>query len=189
MRDTTPDKVVQTAIKLANEHGFAHVTLANVARELGLRVPSLYNHVAGLGGLQREIRLWGLRQLDRELRRAAVGKAGEDALYSVAHAYRAFAHAQPGIYPETLRAASPDDPEMLAVAEDLLGLLYKVVAHFELSPDEKNHIIRAYRSVLHGFVDLEVAGGFEMALDRDESFQHLLDVFMAGLRSQYGAFR
>jgi hypothetical protein len=39
------------------------------------------------------------------------------------------------------------------------------------------------RSVLHGFVDLEVSGGFGMPLDRDESFQRLLTGYIAGIQT------
>lgn len=189
VRNTTPEKVIQVAIELADSEGFETVTLASVAKVLGIRVPSLYNHVAGLHGLQTMLRLWGLRQLTAAIEKAAVGKSGEAALIGIAHAYRAFAHAHPGIYPQTLRAAGSDEPTLVAAAQELLGVLMAVLEHYDLSEDDRLHVIRALRSLLHGFVDLEVAGGFELALDRDESFQRLLDVFISGLRSQYGSFR
>jgi AcrR family transcriptional regulator len=188
-RNTTPAKVIEVAVGIADSEGFEAVTLARVAQALGIRVPSLYNHVAGLYGLQTMLRLWGLRQLTTAIQKAAVGKSGEDALIAIAHAYRGFAHAHPGIYPQTLRAAGSDEPTMVEAANELLGVLITVLQHYPLSDDDRLHVIRVLRSVLHGFVDLEVAGGFELPLDRDESFQRLLDVFISGLRSQYGSFR
>ncbi len=42
--------------------------------------------------------------------------------------------------------------------------------------------MRAFRSLVDGFVTLETGGAFGLALDLDESFRHLLRVFTAGLR-------
>ncbi|NJK33124.1 MAG: helix-turn-helix transcriptional regulator [Deltaproteobacteria bacterium] len=57
------DRVIQTAAALADEHGYDAVTLARVAEQLGIRIPSLYNYISGLDGLRREMALWALRQL------------------------------------------------------------------------------------------------------------------------------
>jgi len=41
--------------------------------------------------------------------------------------------------------------------------------------------VRVVRSALHGFVALELNGGFGMSLDLDESFDRLVDVLARGL--------
>ncbi|MEO8394031.1 MAG: WHG domain-containing protein [Chloroflexota bacterium] len=175
--------VVQTAVQLANANGFEAVTLAAVAEQLGIRIPSLYNHVAGLTGLRSLMGLWAARALIDGLRRAGVGKAGADAILSMADAYRAFAHAHPGVYRTVLRAASPDEPELVTAAEETLDLLFAALRPYDLNTDDTLHTIRALRSVLHGFVDLEISGGFGMALDRDESFHRLIRGFIAGVEA------
>jgi AcrR family transcriptional regulator len=177
-------QVIQTAVALADEHGFEAVTLASVADKLGIRIPSLYNYVSGLPGLRREMTLWGVQQLNELVRRAAIGKAGEDAILSIAIAYRSFAHAHPGIYPTTLRAAPAEDTELVAVAQELLDVLLAVMQPYGFDSDDTLHAIRALRSVLHGFVDLEIAGGFGLALDRDESFRQLLQTLIEGFHSR-----
>ena len=175
--------VVQTAIELADANGFDAVTLASVAEQLGIRIPSLYNHVSGLPGLRYLMNVWAVRELGDGLRRAAVGKAGADAILSMADAYRAFAHAHPGLYRLTIRAAAPDEPELAAAGQEILDILLAVMRPYGLGNDEMLHTVRGLRSVLHGFVDLEVSGGFGMALDRDASFQRLLRDFVAGIQS------
>ncbi|MBX3081606.1 MAG: WHG domain-containing protein [Anaerolineae bacterium] len=174
--------VVQTAIQLADANGFEAVTLAAVAEKLEIRIPSLYNHVSGLPGLQYLMSVWAAQTLGDLLRRAAVGKAGQDAVMSMGIAYRAFAHTHPGLYRTTLRAPRPDEPELTAAAQELLDLLLAVLQPFGLNNEEMLHTIRGLRSVLHGFIDLEIAGGFGMALDRDESFYRLLHGFVAGIK-------
>ncbi len=175
--------VVQTAVQLADASSFEAVTLAAVAEQLGIRIPSLYNHVSGLPGLRYLMSLWAARELGDQLRRAAVGKAGTDALMSMADAYRAFAHAHPGVYRTTLRAATPDEPELTAAAQETLDVLLAVLQPYGLSTEDMLHTVRALRSVLHGFVDLEVVGGFGLSLDRDESFHRLMRAFAAGLEA------
>jgi AcrR family transcriptional regulator len=159
----------------------ANVTLASVASELGIRLPSLYNHVAGLPGLRHALALWGARQLSDRLRRAAVGRAGGDAIAAIATAYRAFAHAHPGVYAATLRAARPDEPELMAVGQEIVDILLAVLAPYGLSGNDALHAIRAMRSVLHGFVDLEAAGGFGLPLDCDESYRRLIQMVIQGI--------
>lgn len=179
-------QVVQTAIEIADKQGFEAVTLAAVAEQLGIRIPSLYNHVAGLPGLRSLMSLWALRQMSDLLRRAAVGKAGADAILSMADAYRDFAHEHPGVYRETLRAPAPNETELAAVGQEMLDLFFAVLRPYDLNTEDMLHTIRALRSMLHGFVDLEISGGFGMALDRDESFERLVRAFVAGIEATRG---
>lgn len=43
----TLPKIVETAAEIADTNGIQEVTLASVAQRLGIRSPSLYNHVKG----------------------------------------------------------------------------------------------------------------------------------------------
>lgn len=178
-----PNLVVQTAIQLADANGFEAVTLAAVAEQLGIRIPSLYNHVSGLPGLRYQMNLWALQEMGNLLRRAAVGKAGAEAILSMAAAYRTFALAHPGVYRLTIRAATPDEPELAAAGQEILDVLLAVLHPYGLSTEDMLHTVRGLRSVLHGFIDLEISAGFGMALDRDESFQRLLHGFIAGIET------
>jgi AcrR family transcriptional regulator len=92
------DRVVDAATAIADAEGVGAVTLARVAADLGVRSPSLYNHVDGLDGLRRAIALRALRELHDTLRDAATGRAGAEALVALAEAYRDYARAHPGRY-------------------------------------------------------------------------------------------
>lgn len=175
------DRILEISIALADAHGFEAVTLASVAAQLDIRIPSLYNHVSGLPGLRDQMRLWALRGLSEALRRAAVGRSGAAAILAAAHAYRAFALAHPGLYPATLRAPAPDEPELTAISQEIVDTLLRLLEPYAFSQEDSLHVIRGLRSLLHGFVALEIAGGFGLALDRDESFRRLLQVFIDGL--------
>ena len=49
--------VVISDLNMPGRDGIDAVTLASVAAALGVRSPSLYNHIAGLDGLRRELAL------------------------------------------------------------------------------------------------------------------------------------
>jgi AcrR family transcriptional regulator len=179
--------VVEAAAVLADEVGFEGVTLARLAERLGVRTPSLYNHVDGLDGLKRELSLLGTRELGVRIGRAAVGKASDEAVVAIARAYRLFVMERPGLYAATVRSfrlSHPTDPQLQAVEGEVIGVVTDVLAPYGLSGDDALHAVRGLRSVVHGFATLESAGGFGIPLEVDESFERLLRIFVEGLRRQ-----
>lgn len=174
--------VVAQAAALADAAGSVqNVSLANLAAALHIRSPSLYNHIAGLDDLHRELALFALQQLLIRLRAAAAGQVGRDALMALAAAYRRFAQERPGIYPLTLRAPGSDDAALISLAQELLQLLLLIFASIGVQGDDALHAIRGLRALLHGFTTLEAAEGFKMPLDLDESFRRLMTAYLAGL--------
>jgi AcrR family transcriptional regulator len=174
-------RVVDAASAIADADGLRAVTLARVADELGVRAPSLYNHVDGRAGLLRAIAVRGVRELTAALREAAVGRSGADALTATAHAYRAYAHAHPGRYAATVAAPAADDDEHRAAAGETVDVVLAVLRGWDLQGDEAIHAARAFRSAVHGFVVLEAGGGFGIPIDLDESFDRLVAMLAAGL--------
>ena len=178
--------VVEAAGALADERGLDGLSLADLAGRLGIRKPSLYNHVAGIGDLRRELALAGLRELGLSLSRAAVGKAGDEGLFALAEAYRAFVKQRPGLYEASVRSyrfSYPDDPEFeVAEAEGLEPVLAVLASCGISSGEEAIHAARGLRSVAHGFATLEEAGGFGMSVDQNESFRRLVRAFADGLQ-------
>jgi AcrR family transcriptional regulator len=179
------ERVVQVAVDLADRQSFDAVSLAKVAEELGIRIPSLYNYVTGLPGLRYQMALWGLRQATDKLRRAAVGKAGDEAVYAIAIAYREFALAHPGIYAAALRSDLSGSPEGVVAGKEIVEVAAAVLAFYGFNGDDALHAVRALRSVLHGFVDLEVGGGFGLPLDCEESFRRLVHMLIQGFHAQH----
>ncbi len=172
--------MVRAAATLADLRGH-EVTLAELAAHLGVRTPSLYNHIAGQEGLRRELALLAVRELAMRLGRAAIGKAADDAILALAHAYRAWAKEHPSLYQAALRAPDPGDTAHRAISEEILVILSAVLAAYGLRGEDTLHAIRALRSLLHGFVALELAGGFGLPLDLNESYVRLVRVYIAGL--------
>jgi AcrR family transcriptional regulator len=176
------DVVVAAAAEIADADGLEAVTVARVAAVLGVRGPSIYNHVAGRDGLLHGVALSAVRGLTDALRRAAVGREGEEALLAVALAYRAYAHAHPGRYEAMQRAPADGDDERRAATAEALELLSGVLRGWSLTGDDEIHAIRALRSALHGFVDLERVGGFGLPVAPEASYERLVRSLASGLR-------
>ena len=174
-------RVVEAAADIADAEGLEAVTLARVASDLGVRAPSLYNHVDGRTDLLRAIAVLSVRELTAALREATVGRSGADALAAAAHAYRAYARAHPGRYASTLAAPTRGDEEHRAAATEAVEVMLAVLRGWDLEGDDAVHTVRAFRSALHGFVAIEAADGFGMDVDVEVSFDRLLGTLAEGI--------
>ncbi|HEY8528241.1 MAG TPA: WHG domain-containing protein [Paenibacillaceae bacterium] len=175
--------VVQIAAELADGHGLENLTLAMLAQKLGIRTPSLYNHVNGLPELRRKLTLYGLNRLRDALARAAMGRSGDEALRAMAEAYLAFARKHPGLYEATQRSLDRRDAEVEQAAAEAIEPVLRVLEAYGLQGEAAIHTVRGFRSLLHGFADIERQGGFGMEVDPDASFHLLVEIFLAGIHS------
>jgi AcrR family transcriptional regulator len=178
------ERVLQAAGALVNEEGWEQLTLTRLAERLNIRTPSLYNHVASLEQLRRDLGLMAAREMLARMAQATQGKSRTDAIYGIADAYRAYAQAHPGQYAATLRAPDPEDTEFQAVARETIDLMVGVLKPFSIVGDMALHVVRALRSLAHGFVSLELLGGFGLPLDLDWSYRSMLTVFIEGLTGE-----
>lgn len=174
----TPERVTDAAVALADADGLEAVTIARLAAELGVRPPSLYNHVPSLQALHRAVARRALGDLAQQLADAALGRSGPDAVTAVAHAYRAFAVAHPGRYAATVRTA---DPELREPGQRVVDIVLAALRAWKLPDDDALHTVRVLRAALHGFASLEIAGGFGAPIDVDASFDRLVSTLVAGL--------
>ncbi|MEK3732261.1 MULTISPECIES: TetR/AcrR family transcriptional regulator [Paenibacillus] len=178
--------VVQAAARLADRDGFHAVTLASLAAELGVRSPSLYNHINGLPGLHAALTLHGLRTLLQGLMKAVVGKSGEDALRQACLAYVEFARTHPGLYEAALQPIAPEQTEVIQAGDSVVELLLQILTPYKLTTDDALHTVRCIRSFCHGFCSLERSGQFAMNLNRDDSLAFMIDVFIQGMNLKAG---
>jgi hypothetical protein len=180
----TLDQVTDAAMVIADEHRDATaVTPTAVATLLGVKTPSLYAHVDGATGLRRLTSRRAHALLASTLRSAvSVTDAPAEQLRRICHAYRNFAHDHPGLYDALLPApTASDDPEGAAMALDAVATIAAPLSALELDPSEHIDHIRWMRALLHGFVDLELRGGFALADPIERSFAHAVDQIVATL--------
>lgn len=183
------ETVVQAAARLADEAGLEGLTLAALAGRLGVRTPSLYNHVGGLEELRHRLAVLGVQELTEALTRAVLGKTGPQAVKDMAQAYRAYIKRRPGVYAAAVRSpllATDPDGKLTQAADRLMEVILAALAGYGLSETEALHTVRALRSMVHGFATLELAGGFGLPLDTDESFEWMLEAYLQSLEGVRG---
>jgi AcrR family transcriptional regulator len=164
--------VVEEAEQMVDEVGLSNLTLAALATRLGVRQPSLYKHIDSLSGLQRSIAVRAKNQLAATLGRATIGRAREDAIVSLSHAYRDWALEHPGRYAAAQWIPAPGDSEAEAADWASVEIVAVILAGYHLDGDDAIDATRALRAALHGFVTLESTFAHPASIDR--SFDRLV---------------
>jgi AcrR family transcriptional regulator len=179
----TTSRVVEEAENLADEVGLENLTLAAVAPRLGVRMPSLYKHVAGIDELRRLMSIYAKNETADVLARATAGKSGPQALLALLGAWRTWAKTHPGRYATTVRAPDKDEIEDANASNALLNIIYAALDSYRLQGDDAVNAVRLLRAHFHGFVSLERAEGFKFPNDIDHSFDLLVGALDQILRN------
>ncbi len=175
------DEVTLTAVLLIDRESLEALTLSAVAGELGVRPSALYTYFDSLDALRHAVAVRATINLTDDLRNAAVGQAGDDAMMALAHTYRGFAVDHPGQYAATLRPPIQPGDALAQATNSLTDVFARVIANYGHQGEDAVHAARAARSAIHGFVALEVGQGFHNPADRDTSFNHLVITVINGL--------
>ncbi|MFF9490101.1 TetR/AcrR family transcriptional regulator [Streptomyces sp. NPDC014676] len=183
----TPERLIRAGAELADEVGFDQVTVSALARRFDVKAASLYSHVKSSRDLKTRITLFALEELADRVSDVLAGRAGKDALVAFAGAYRDYAREHPGRYDATrLRL----DSEMAAASAGVrhAQMTRALLRAYHLAEPEQTHAVRMLGSVFHGYISLELAGGFSHTeVDSQESWLWTLDSLDALLRNQGGS--
>ncbi|WP_235735250.1 TetR/AcrR family transcriptional regulator [Nocardioides alcanivorans] len=155
----TPEVLTQAAAELADEIGFAKVTVAAVARRFGVKDASLYSHVRNLRELQVRVAEAAFHELADQVASAIAGLSGRAALAALTDGYRRFAAEHPGQYASMRIEIEPGSSAARAGARHA-ALSRAVLRSYALEEPDATDALRMMNSTLHGFVELELAGGF-----------------------------
>jgi AcrR family transcriptional regulator len=178
----TADRLAGTGAELADEIGFERVTASAVARRLDVQVASLYSHVRNSEDLKTRIALLALEEMADRGSTAVAGRAGKDALVALANVYRDYAREHPGRYTAARRRLTPE-----AAASSAGGrhaeMARAVLRGYDLAEPDRTHAVRLLGSTFHGYVELELGGGFaHSSPDADTTWPRILDALDALLR-------
>ncbi|MCX4964018.1 WHG domain-containing protein [Streptomyces sp. NBC_00654] len=180
----TTERLVLAGAELADEAGFDQVTLSALARQFDVKVASLYSHLKNSQDLRTRIALLALAELADRGATALAGRAGKDALAAFANVYRDYAREYPGRY---AAAQFRLDPETAAASAGVRHseMMRAILRGYDLTEADRTHAVRLLGSVFHGYVSLELAGGFShSAPDSQESWEWIVDRLDALLRNR-----
>lgn len=182
-RGVTFDDVVDAAAAIADARGVLAVSPSAVAAAVGVRPPSLYAHVAGAEGLRRALADRSTTMLTAALQRASdTATAPLGQLEAMCHAYRHFARTHPGLHEALLPAPDPaEEPERAAEAMATVLVIAEPLTALGIDADTHVDLIRMLRALLHGFLDLELRGGFGLADPVERSFDTAIGLALAAI--------
>ncbi|HEX2131868.1 MAG TPA: WHG domain-containing protein [Actinophytocola sp.] len=179
----TTERLTRAGAELADELGFDQVTLSALARRFEVKVASLYSHVRSSEDLRTRIALLALAELADRAADALAGRAGKEALTALANVYRDYAKTHPGRY---AAAQLRLDPETAAASAGVrhAQLTRAILRGYDLTGADQTHAVRLLGSVFHGYVSLELGGGFDhSAPDTEQTWARILDALDSLLRN------
>ncbi|WP_055551295.1 TetR/AcrR family transcriptional regulator [Streptomyces sp. NBRC 110028] len=179
----TAERLARAGAELADEVGFEQVTVSELARRFDVKVASLYSHLKNSRDLKTRIALLALEELADRAAEALAGRAGKDALTAFGHVYRDYAREHPGRYAAAQFRLDPKTAAASAGGRHA-QMTRAILRGYDLAEPDQTHAVRLLGSVFHGYVSLELAGGFSHSSpDSEESWSRALDALDALLRN------
>ncbi|MFC0522969.1 TetR/AcrR family transcriptional regulator [Pontibacillus salicampi] len=176
------DVIVHKALKLAEMEGIDALTIASLARELNIKPPSLYNHFTGLIAIKKAVAIAAMEEMYHYIIQKIEWKSeGKEMIVALAKAYVEFAEQHRGLYEATLHAPDSADSEVQLAGEPMINLTTRAFSVFHLEQEALIHTVRAFRSFLHGLVDLNHRNEFNIPIQVQDTQQWMIDIFIKGL--------
>ncbi|MFF5172259.1 TetR/AcrR family transcriptional regulator [Micromonospora sp. NPDC000089] len=179
----TPERLTLAGAELADEVGLDQVTVSALARRFDVKVASLYSHVRNSQDLKTRISLLALEELAARAADAVAGRSGKDALTALGNVYRDYAREHPGRYAAT--GVRLDQEAAAASAGGRHARMTRAILRgYDLTEPDQTHAVRLLGSTFHGYISLEMGGGFShSAPDTEETWARILDALDALLRN------
>ena len=156
----TREVIVSEAVACMEHTGQPTVSLHELARRLGVKPPSLYNHIQNTRQLQREVFRYAIDKFVSHQEEAVAGKERDQAVRAFAQAYHAFAVENKGLYRLIMSIPSQEDDQAKELALPLLKTAVEVLSGYGLPQKRVAHWQRVFRAILHGFIAQEDLGYF-----------------------------
>lgn len=176
------EALTAAALLVVDEWGYDALTLSAVAEQLHVGPSALYTHCGGVDGLRHVTAVAAINNLAGQVRRAAIGTAGDDALNAVAHAYRDFTLDHPGQFAATLRPPQANTNDLAQADQAITDVFALVYAAMGFTGEQSALAARSIRSAIHGFLVLGHSSGRSDSVD---DYQSLLDTMHHGISEQF----
>lgn len=179
----TLEQILLASIDLGIEKGLLNISLNEIAAQIGIKTPSLYNHIAGIDDLYTQLASQSLKALETHLTQSIIGFSGFEALTKVANAYFDFAQKNPLLYEAIENPRLKNTEEIAQLKENIVLLIQALLKSYHFSPEQEVSIIRVLRSYLHGFVSLNAGNLYNIKnVEVKDSFDLGLSALLNGLK-------
>jgi AcrR family transcriptional regulator len=164
-------QIVAAARRLLEEQGPEALSMRNVAAEIGIRAPSLYEHVADKRALESAIIAAGLRE--QGLAMAGALHASADPLAGMTAAWRAWAGEHPHVYRLIyVRDLDRGDPAVASAERSAAEPLWALCGGDVVTA-------RVIWAFAHGMISLELSDRFPPGADIDALWARGLEALRA----------
>ena len=150
---------------------------------LGVKPPSLYNHIGGLEDLKMQLMIYGWKQMEQGIIQSVIGVSGYNAIRAGCYAFYEYATENPGLFNAMLWYNKFLNTETMGATSGLFSVLFKVTSSLNISEENCNHIIRTLRGFLEGFSLLVNNEAFGNPISIAESFELSLNVLIEGIKT------
>lgn len=171
--------VVRAAIEIIEEEGLHALSARELAKKLHIRAASLYNHIKNMDELHTNIGCYAIGELKRVQTEAIEGLYRDEAVSALAQAYYRFGKERPEIYKIILSLPMVKNDVLQAATGDIVEPIMAVLNGYDLTQEERMHMQRVLRSIMHGFLSQEEAGCFRhFPVDVLESYRMAVQGFI-----------
>ena len=181
----TKEAVIQATSDIADAYGLNKVSLKVVAEKLNIRTPSLYNHIASLDDLLREVAHNGMRTMNEQMTQAAIGISGDTAIKSISIAYLKYMMAHPGVYEIIQWANWHGNSETTAIFDNYKALITKLILSCNFKTQKTDAILSVLMSMLHGYSTLELGKALKNPEEAIKGLTNSIDIVLLGLHAKY----
>lgn len=197
--------IMSTALRLVEEKGFDKFSMHDLAKALGIKTPSLYNHFSGIKQLQKELALQIEQDLYQQSTQAMKDKSPDDMIRALAHTQLKYAKQHPHLYQVILALPTIEKNDLINNAtsksdtlnsssvksvENALSLenaawhsvepIRIALNQYQLSEADSLHLNRMFRSMIHGYISLAAAGYLaHQKYSTQESFDTTVEYFIS----------
>lgn len=174
--------ILQAALEIVDEDGINELSINALARKLEIQPPSLYNHLKNLEDLRVQVSVVVHVEIADWIKKAIKRKENKKAVIAMAESWRDYALKYPGRYKLSSSFPAQDSEEWHSVYVGLRDLTTEILKNaYTVSDADIRSAARAIRSLVHGFVMFELAGGWSQIIGIDKSFKKSIELMMKGL--------
>jgi len=177
---TSNSAIVSAARAILEADGLSALTMQRVAKEVGVKGPSLYKRVLDREALLRAVADGVIDELSAIMARAHTTDDPRADLTAAANAYRTFVHRNPNSYlllfTELPSGASPDPAILAALGEPVVVAMARLTGQASSLEGARTFVAWA-----HGFVSMELAGAFRLGGDLDVAYAYGVAAILAGV--------
>lgn len=177
----TREKVIEKAGELANEEGLNAVTITNLANYLGIKKPSLYNHIKDQDDIYSEIMKYGWEYISNEICPNILSEDAKEAITELSNEIYKYAVENPGVFEAMLWYNSYKNEKINIAMEGVYHFFFSQTDKLGIEREVANHLLRTYRSMVEGFLLLVIHDSFGNPASMEESFRISIELFTRGL--------